>query len=166
MAWFEEKIIAHGNKRELSEMNWKVISDIYPNHGPIGGIHAVLSVCKSDALFIVTCDMPLLKSSLAQKLCDIMCESEDASRTVEGTVSDHVVYDAVIAVEEDGKVHPLCGVYRKSALPILEEQILSDRNKMMSVLEKLHVKYMTVDSSIETQQLWNINTPQDYKKLT
>ena len=68
-------------------------------------------------------------------------------------------------VGEDGKMHPLCGVYRKSALPILEEQLLSGRNKVMEALKKLHVKYITVDSSMDTQQLFNINTPQDYEKL-
>ena len=165
LEWFEEKIIAHGNTRELSDTIWTVISDIYPNHGPLGGIHSALSVCQSDALFVVTCDMPLLKSSLAHKLCDIMCESEVMERTVDGAVSGQVVYDAVISVGEDGKIHPLCGVYRKSVLSILEEQILSGRNKVMEVLNKLHVKYVTIDSSIGVQQLLNINTPQDYKKL-
>lgn len=156
LEWFEEKIIAHGNTRELSDTNWTVVSDIYLNHGPLGGIHSALSVCQSDALFVVTCDMPLLKSSLAHKLCDIMCESERMSQ---------MVYDAVICVGEDGKMHPLCGVYRKSALPILEEQLLSGRNKVMEALKKMHVKYITVDSSMDTQQLFNINTPQDYEKL-
>ena len=85
-----------------------------------------------------------------------MCESE---------VVGQMAYDAVISVGEDGKIHPLCGVYRKSALPILEEQILSGRNKMMEVLKKLHVKYVTIDSSVGAQQLLNINTPQDYEKL-
>lgn len=165
LEWFEEKIIAHGNTRELSDTNWTVVSDIYLNHGPLGGIHSALSVCQSDALFVVTCDMPLLKSSLAHKLCDIMCESEVMSQTVDNTVLGQVGYDAVISVGEDGKMHPLCGVYRKSALPILEEQLLSGRNKVMEALKKLHVKYITVDSSMDTQQLFNINTPQDYEKL-
>ena len=156
LEWFEEKIIAHGNTRELSDTIWAVISDIYPNHGPIGGIYTALSVCQSDALFVATCDMPLLKSSLTRKLCNVMCESE---------VVGQMAYDAVISVGEDGKIHPLCGVYRKSALPILEEQILSGRNKMMEALKKLNVKYVTIDSSIGAQQLLNVNTPQDYEKL-
>ena len=165
LKWFEEKIIAHGNTRELSDTNWTMISDIYPNHGPLGGIHAALSVCQSDALFVATCDMPLLKSSLAYKLCNIMRELEVMSLTVDGAVSEQVMYDAVISVGEDGKIHPLCGVYRKSILPILEEQLLLERNKVMELLKKLHVKYVTIDSSMGEQQLLNINTPQDYEKL-
>ena len=161
----EEKIIAHGNTRELSDTNWTVISDIYPNHGPIGGVHSALSVCQSDALFVVTCDMPLLKSSLARKLCNIMCESEVMNQMVDGAVSEQIAYDVVISVGEDGKIHPLCGVYRKSVLPVLEEQILSGRNKVMEALNKLHVKYVTIDSSIGAQQLFNVNTPQDYEKI-
>ena len=74
--WFEEKIIAHGNNRELSGTSWTLISDSYPNHGPIGGIHAALSVCQSDALFVVTCDIPLISKRLVKEICDIF-EQED-----------------------------------------------------------------------------------------
>lgn len=189
LSWFEEKLIARGNNSRFSESietEWTVIPDLYPDHGPIGGIHAALAACESDALFVVTCDMPFVKSSMARKLCECMTESEADAAEATGTVGTVGVKkmtqlakaengveeyssescDAVISVEANGKVHPLCGVYCKSALPVLEEQILSDRNKVMAVLENLQVKYVTIDSSIEAQQLSNINTPQDYEVLT
>lgn len=175
LSWFNERIIARGNNRELPETiasTWTVIPDVYPDHGPIGGIHAALAACESDALFVVTCDMPFLKGALARRLCESMiCAGPDdetdvtcpSKRGCEWSESEP--YDAVVAVEEGGRVHPLCGVYGKSALPVLEEQILSERNKIMAVLDKLRVKYVTIDSSVEAQQLSNINTPQDYEKL-
>ncbi len=145
---FEEKVIARGNRSDIKDIFWSIIPDRYPERGPIGGLHAVLSVCKSDAMFCVSCDMPLLQRSLVKDLCGYM--SEDI--------------DAIIAVTADGRKHPLCGVYQKSILPVLEEQILADNNRMMMVLNKIRVKYITLDFK-DSQQLKNINTPEDYQRI-
>lgn len=168
LLWFEERIVARGNNCNFSktiETMWKVIPDFYPDHGPIGGLHAALSTCRSEALFVVTCDMPLVKSELARRLCAVM-QTADTGEMWEDMDGEHVeAYDAVISVGDDGKIHPLCGVYRKSVLPILEEQIVSGQNRVMEALKKMRVKYVTIDSSVEAQQLSNINTPKDYEKL-
>ena len=174
LAWFNERIIARGSNSGFGdeiECNWKVIPDIFPDHGPISGLHVALSCCEADALFVVTCDMPLIKIELVRKLCLYMQKADDAGEQAGEDVDDQVAgdicdtFDAVIAVGADGKIHPLCGVYRKSTLPVLEEQIVSNQNRVMAALKKLQVKYVTIDSPSETRQLANINTPQDYEIL-
>lgn len=161
LSWFDERIIARGGNSRLEgelEREWTVIPDFYPDHGPIGGLHAALSACESDALFVVTCDMPLIESELVRELCNFMQETDFDEKRVDA-------YDVVISVGEGGKIHPLCGVYRKSVIPVLEEQILSGRNRVMEALKRLRVNYVTVDSPAGVRQLANINTPQDYEKL-
>ena len=141
---FEER----GNRSKIGDISWKIISDLYQDRGPIGGLHAVLSACESDAVLCVSCDMPFLQISLVKALCQHMQDG----------------VDAVIAVTEEGRVHPLCGVYRKSVLPVLEEQILAGNNRMMAALNKVQVKYITLDQR-DSQQLMNINTPEDYRAI-
>ena len=161
LSWFDERIIARGENSRFEsalEREWAVIPDIYPEHGPIGGLHAALSSCESDALFVVTCDMPLIESGLVRELCDLMQETDLTGERVDA-------YDVIVSVGEGGKIHPLCGVYRKSVVPVLEEQIISDQNRVMAALKKLRVKYVTVDSPASARQLANINTPEDYEKL-
>lgn len=161
LSWFDERIIARGGNSRLEgelEREWTVIPDFYPDHGPIGGLHAALSACESDALFVVTCDMPLIESWLVRELCARMQETDFDGERVDA-------YDAVISVGEGGKIHPLCGVYRKSVIPVLEEQILSGRNRVMEALKRLRVNYVTVDSPAGARQLANINTSQDYENL-
>ena len=161
LSWFDERIIARGGNSRFEsalEREWTVIPDIYPDHGPMGGLHAALSACESDALFVVTCDMPLIESELVRELCEWMQETDSGEERVDA-------YDVVISVGEGGKIHPLCGVYRKSVLPVLEEQIISDQNRMMAALKKLRVKYVTVDTPAKERQLANVNTPEDYEKL-
>lgn len=142
---FEEKMIARGNRSDLQGVSWPVIPDIYSERGPIGGLHAVLSACTSDAVCCVSCDTPLLQMHLLKELCEHMRD---------GT-------DAVIAVTEDGRKHPLCAVYRKTILPLIEEQILEGNNRMMAVLNKVSVEYVTIHAQ-DSHQLKNINTPEDY----
>ena len=161
LAWFGERIIARGNNSGFEgkiEREWTMIPDLYPDHGPIGGLHAALSVCESDALFVVTCDMPLIESDLVRELCEMMQETDSGEERVDA-------YDVVISVGEGGKIHPLCGVYRKSVLPVLEEQIVSGQNRVMAALKKLRVKYVTVDMPAKERQLVNVNTPEDYEML-
>ena len=163
---FEERIIARGTNSRFSdsiEEDWTVIPDIYPDHGPIGGLHAALSACRSDALFVVTCDMPLFNKSLAERLCAEMQIGEGSETNSDGEYVD--AYDVILSVGDNGKIHPLCGVYRKSALSVLEEQIVSDRNRVMEALKKLRVKYVTIDSPDQVKQLANINTPEEYETL-
>ena len=151
LSFFEEKIIARGNNSILGELenaSWKIVADEYPEHGPIGGLHAALKSCKSDVMFVVTCDMPLITGEMAKKICGEMCDS----------------FDVVIAVSNDGKYHPLCGVYRKELYQLMEEYILQDNNRVMAVLKKCRVKYVNLDEK-ESKQLANVNTRDEYQKL-
>lgn len=151
LSFFDEKIIARGNNCALTDMendSWKIISDEYPEHGPIGGLHASLKSCESEAMFCVSCDIPFVKGELAQKMSNAMNDD----------------FDAVIAVTADGKFHPLCGVYRKELYHLMKEHILQDNNRMMAVLRKVRVKYVNLEE-VTSKQLMNVNTKEEYDKL-
>jgi molybdopterin-guanine dinucleotide biosynthesis protein A len=145
---FEEKYIARGSHPDCVKEDWMRVDDIYLERGPIGGIHAVLSTCTAEAIFFTSCDMPLLQRGLVEKICGFLEEETDA----------------VIAVSADGRIHPLCGVYRKSVSALLEQQILSGNNRLMKALEQLQVVYLKLDDK-ESPLLWNINTREEYESL-
>ncbi len=143
-SFFQEKMIARGNKDSTADLTWPVIPDVYPDHGPIGGLHAALKNCRSEALFLTACDTPLIKPEVFWKLQDRMRED----------------VDAVIAVTEDGKYHPLCGIYKKQVADLVEEQILGGDNRIRHVLKRIRVEYVQLNA--EEDGLYNINTPEDY----
>ncbi len=156
---FEEKILAGGAHTDFSaaiSSDWIFRQDLYPGHGPIGGLHAALSDCRSDALFITTCDMPLLQRSLADHLCD-------AARAY---AADSTPFDALVPVTDNGlgRIQPLCAVYKKSALPFLEEQIHSNQNRMMAALKRMNTIYVHLPEAFSAQ-LQNINTAGEYQAL-
>lgn len=151
LSFFEEKLIARGNNSSVTRLqkeSWKIIPDIYPEHGPMGGIHAALKECEAEQLFCVSCDMPFITGELAKWLC---------SRMEDGI-------DAVIAVTSDGKYHPLCGIYRKELCEIFETHLKQDKNRLMTVLGTCNVSYVQLDENI-SKQLMNINTKSDYEHL-
>lgn len=147
--FFEEKMIARGPNEGFEGMDWTIIPDLHEECGPIGGLHSALKNCKSEALFCLPCDIPLMETSLFHWLVPFLEEK----------------YDAVVCMTPDGKRHPLSGIYWKSSAAVLEEQISNGDNRMMSALDKLKVKYVVVDSKSKEDQLFNVNTPQDYRRL-
>ena len=151
LSFFEEKIIARGNNSSLTEITdskWQVIPDIYLEHGPMGGMHAALKTCESGAMFVVTCDMPLITGHLVRQICEAFDQQ----------------YDALIVVTSDGKYHPLCGIYRKELYESMEEYLKQDNNRMMAVLKKYRVKYLELGEE-ESKQLTNVNTREEYRQI-
>jgi len=133
-----------------------VITDIYPDCGPIGGIYTGLEVSQSDALMVAACDMPLMKLELFQYLEEKLANAEQHSE---------IRYAAVIPIA-DGRVHPLAAIYRIDMKEILKKQILEENYRIRDALKRQDVLY--VDLSREKKycdMLRNVNTVEEYEQL-
>lgn len=127
------------------------VPDNYPGQGPLAGLQAALAACQSDALFAVSCDMPLLTAGLAEYLASYYCAE----------------YDAVIPETRDGGLHPLCGVYGKHVADILERQLQAGDNKIRNAYANMRVKVVKLaHSAYPDEMLSNINTPAEYQALS
>ena len=147
---FNELFISVDSTDNHPQTGLPAIADIYPNCGPMGGLHAALSLCKADALLVLSCDMPLFRREFGEYLFSEL--TPDA--------------DAVVPRTSDGRVHPLCAVYRKTALPIFESLLDSGNFRMRDALANLLVKYVSIkDSSYYEKCLQNVNTPAEYEAL-
>ncbi len=143
---FDELYVSVGENRSYP-IEIPRVTDVFSRCGPMCGIHAALSACQSDALLVVSCDLPLYRRDLGEKLVEAMTPD----------------YDVVIPKTPDGRQHPLCAVYSKSCLPVFESDLKVGGFKLMRALEHLSVKYVEVDDLEGC--LTNINTCDDYKKL-
>lgn len=146
LAPFEERLLSVDRADRCAELDWLHVTDARPGCGPLGGLCAVLSACRSDALLVVTCDQPLYRGELGEWLCSWLEEP----------------WDAVVPTTEDG-IHPLCAVYRKRCLPVLKAQLEGGNYRMGSALQLLKVRY--VDAGERAEMLCNINTPEEYRNL-
>ena len=148
LSGFEELWISVDDERRHPGIYYPMVSDAFGDCGPLGGICSALMVCQADALVVVSCDVPLFSAGLAKKLCDCL----------EGGG------DAAIAVTEDEREHPLCGVYKKSCLEVFETCIKKQDYKMRNALKMLEVK--KYHAGRDSWRLRNINTPREWEKLT
>lgn len=124
------------------------IEDIYGDCGPMSGLYSALSQCQQDALIAVSCDMPHITPQLFTLL--------------ESYLTPEV--NAVIPRSGDGRVHPLCAIYRKSAAPIFEDFLRRGNYRLRDALAVMSVCYVPADALHIQEQLANINTPQDYQR--
>lgn len=134
----------------------RIVRDIHPGCGPIGGLHAGLWNCQSDGMIVAACDMPFLKAELFRYLEEEMERAEEAGGCL---------YDGAVPVL-DGKLHPLAAIYRKSALPVLENQIAEGDYRIMNMLPKMKIQYVDVREIKEFRKmLRNVNTLPEYERI-
>jgi molybdopterin-guanine dinucleotide biosynthesis protein A len=72
--------------------------------------------------------------------------------------------DAVVPCSSDGRLHPLCAVYRQSCLPLLEEYLRQGRNRMTDLLKDPRLAVRMLDGSeggFSDWDLVNVNFPED-----
>lgn len=93
----------------LVDRDVRIITDRYPGKGPLGGLHAALSLSRFGDLWVVGSGMPSLSPEAAGMMLDWKREHG---------------YDAVIPVI-GGRQHPLHGVYGKTCTSPLTAMLAS-----------------------------------------
>ena len=135
--------------RELVSDSAEAVSDCVPDCGPLGGILTSLRHCREELLFVTAIDMPYTDAVFARELAESM-ESD---------------CDAVVPVSKDGRQQPLCAVYRKSCLPVLERQLDSGKYRVRDALAALKVKNVQASALRNGEKkLTNMNDQAAYRK--
>jgi molybdopterin-guanine dinucleotide biosynthesis protein A len=118
------------------------LPDIYPDAGPLAGMHAGLLRCRSPWLLAAACDMPFLTADVLGLLL--------AART--GTMGP------VVARSSDGQLHPLCALYPRDMLIYVEAALAARRFALHALLER--ASFVT-EVAVPANAVRNINRPQD-----
>jgi molybdopterin-guanine dinucleotide biosynthesis protein A len=123
-----------------------LILDTHSISSPMIALEAIFKRVKSQKVFIITVDTPLVSSQTLQTLIDVAFKSD---RKI------------IIAKDSQERLHNLCGVFDTSILSAVQECILKDIHKINYLVNK--VGFETVVFKNEKQFL-NLNTPSDYQK--
>lgn len=142
-----DNIIIISNNKAYESFGFKCYEDLIKNTGPLAGIYTGLRYSKTNNNLIVSCDIPLIKTVVLQKLID---QKNDASE--------------VIQLQSQGKNMPLIALYKKSCEVIFMEELHQNQKKVQKALKKCNVKTVIIDGSLE-QVTANINTPEDLELL-
>jgi molybdopterin-guanine dinucleotide biosynthesis protein A len=148
----DEIIIASNQSGKYNLPGTREVPDQFPGRGPLGGIHAGLKAASYPYAFVVAGDMPLFSVELAAYLL---------ARTDEG-------FD-VIAPEINGSWEPLCAVYSRSCLQIIEQYLEAGIGQVSQFYKNVNV--LKIDEQVLAglcgpgDIFYNLNTPQDYEAL-
>jgi molybdenum cofactor guanylyltransferase len=123
------------------------ISDIVANKGPLGGIYTALKHTTTKRNLIVSVDAPLISPELLQWLVNA---HSDAYQMTQVQVND--------------KPSPLIAVYDRSVRILLPEFLAGNQLKVRKFVEELTHQTINVPEQW-SDQLQNINTPEEYKNL-
>lgn len=146
---FAEVMIVASESGEYDFLGLPICADVYKDCGPLAGIHAVLVAAKNDAAFIVPCDTPFLTPAFIRSVL---------ARAGRG--------DATIALGGNS-LQPLCGVYKRSCLPVIEKELQRGQYSVRGCLKKLRTSILSPPLDVQRSRvhpLMNINTPDDYAR--
>jgi molybdopterin-guanine dinucleotide biosynthesis protein A len=133
-----------GNPDRYREFQYHCLADLRPGLGPLSGLETALASTDADLNLVLACDMPALDVDhlrllirRAQTACGKCVATEDVT----------------------GRIHPLCAVYRRECLPVIQCRLDQKRLSLMGLLDEVGTEYVRVSSAIE-----NLNTPEEWAR--
>lgn len=144
-------VIASGQSKPPLPTQARVVVDLYPGKGALGGIYTGLVASDSFHNLVVACDMPFLNPSLLRYLMQVSPG-----------------FDAIIPRDREGRVEPLHALYSKNCLAPMYQQIQQGDLKVNGFLRRVKVRYLeeaeTDEFDPERLSFININTPADLRR--
>jgi molybdopterin-guanine dinucleotide biosynthesis protein A len=140
--YFEKVYIS--TKENKFDFKAELIHDRYEVHSPLAGIVSIFETLKEDEIFILSVDAPFVE----KKVIGVLMKEER-----EG-------YDAVIAQTQSG-LQPLCGIYKRSLIPLAEQELKENRHRLTHLLQHSRSKFVLFE---EEDPFANLNHPHEYRE--
>ena len=130
-----------------------IIPDIQPGYGPLMGLYSGLQAARGELALLVAVDMPFLAPEFLRFLL-AQAQEHDAD---------------VVIPEAEGRLHPLCAVYRRATcLPAVEASIARGQRRLIAFHPQVRVRRIP-ESTLRTfspdlRMLMNVNTPEELEQ--
>lgn len=146
LADFPELWISANDPAVARGLPGQMVQDRCPGAGPLAGLDAVLSVAEKDYVFCISCDLAFFTRELAEAMLADFSPEKRAMACVDGM----------------GRTHPLCGIYAREVLPIVERRLANKQLRMLDLLKELHFEEYRIAPYFSDVILENINTLETY----
>ncbi|MEN8727466.1 MAG: molybdenum cofactor guanylyltransferase MobA [Sulfurovum sp.] len=131
-------------KENKFDFDCMVIEDIYKENSPLVGIISIFETLKVEEVFILSVDAPFVNRDTIEKILE-----HNESRL-----------DVIVAQSPSG-VQPLCGLYRKSILPLAYAQLEKNNHRLGDLLRLANTLFVKFDKDTP---FTNLNHPEEYQK--
>lgn len=143
LADFPECLLAANDPALAKGLPVRLVADRYPGAGPLAGLEAALTETACEALVCVPCDLPNLTAAVPRLLAERFSPE----------------LDALVLADSTGRLHPLCGVYHRRALPAIRRQLDRGERRVRDLLPQL--RWESLCGQVPDRVLHNLNTPED-----
>ena len=146
---FHEVLIVIAQDSALLDIDARVVRDVVPDCGSLGGIYTGLTQATTPYIFVAACDMPFLNQDVI------------AQFTNRRDIAD------IVMARLAARLHPVHALYGKGCLPAMEQMIVARQLKIQELLShaSLRVQYITEADLLHIDPTWrsfyNVNTPAD-----
>lgn len=144
-----------GSRQKYASYAWagEIVEDVFPDRGPLGGIHAALSATTTEWNVILAVDLPGATAALLEWILKMARES-----------GSQVTVPSV-----GGGLQPLCGVYRKSFRDRAEKALKEAHNKVDASFDRGSLRILTEEevraAGFSPEMFVNVNTPEEFQKI-
>lgn len=126
----------------------KTVWDVYPDRGPLSGLHASLSAMETPYCLVIPVDAPKLPVEVLESL---LRRHEERGR------------EKVLIWEHGVRQEPLIAVYPTAMAPLIGQMIREHSAPVFRAIDTWGFESFRME--LEQEQILNVNTPELYKKL-
>ena len=142
---FSEVLVSFAEPEQMEQLvPYRVVFDRKRSAGPLAGLEAGLIAARHEVMFAVACDMPYVTTSVAEI-------AVAAARSCDAAIPRH-----------EGIFEPVCGAYRKTALPAIVGALDAGNYTAHDVTEYLDVTWL---EGLDPEQFESLNTPADLERF-
>ena len=146
----DEVIIVTNSPQRYRHLEARLVGDVYPGKGALGGIYSGLKAARNHHSLVVACDMPFLDLKLLRYMI-VLSPGQD-----------------VIIPRIGGLTEPLHAIYSKGCLQPMERLLSAGHLKIIDFFPEVQVRYVEEQEiklfDPQCLSFFNINTLADLEK--
>ncbi|MDO5969088.1 molybdenum cofactor guanylyltransferase [Flavivirga aquimarina] len=140
-------IIIVSDNTDYDTLGFKRITDTIKDAGPVAGICSGLEASNTHYNLILSCDIPLIKTEVLEKLITNIDTDSD-----------------IIQIESNGKTMPLIALYKKQCGRVFNSLLEKDERRLRIAVNQCRVKNISLDHT-DYKTTMNVNTKEELKQL-
>jgi molybdopterin-guanine dinucleotide biosynthesis protein A len=142
---FSEVLVSFAQPEQLEQpVPYRIVFDRKHSAGPLAGLEAGLLAAHNDVTFAVACDMPYVTLEVAHMAIAAARRCDAALPRIAG------------------RPEPLCGAYRRSALPFITGALNTGKLKAADVANDLDVTWL---EGLDPKLFRSLNSPEDLEQF-
>ena len=146
---FDELLVSVEQTPEEGMEGYTVVRDELADFGPVEGIYQLLRRASHPYVLVVATDMQRLTAAFLHAFVSSLREQDRCLVPCDGAL-----------------LEPLCSVYHKDALPLLEQMRAEGIHRPRYLFDRLPTRYVDLRSlGYDARIVENINTQRDYRAL-